>query len=155
MGLIKEFRDFLLRGSVVDLAVGFIVGAAFTSLVNSLVSDVLMPPLDLLVRGVDFSSGFVVLRAGELPPPYPSLGAAREAGAVTLNYGLFLDELVTFVLVGLAVFLVVRTINRLERRRDDGEPASPTTKECPFCISTVPVRAVRCPACTAELPEGA
>ncbi len=153
--MLKDFKEFILRGNVVDLAVGFIVGAAFTALVKSLVTNVLMPPLGLLVGNAQFHDQFLVLKQGSPGAPYPSLEAAQAAGASTLNYGLFLDELVAFLIVAWVVFLIVRAINRLERRRQ-GVPTSeaPTTKRCPWCQSEVPLAAVRCPFCTSSLEEG-
>lgn len=152
--MLKEFKEFALRGSVVDLAVGFIVGAAFTSVVNSLVADLLMPPLGLLVGEIDFSQRFLILKGGDPGAPYATIQQAQEAGAVTLNYGLFLEQTLTFVLVAFAVFLVVRWINRLEKRKETTAPEAPsTTRECPYCVSSIPKKAVRCRFCTAELAE--
>lgn len=150
--MFKEFREFAVRGNVVDLAVGLIVGAAFGAIVKSVVDDLLMPPLGLLMGGVDFANQFALLKAGTPPGPYASLEQAKEAGAVTVNYGAFLNNVVSFLLVVFAVFLVVRVINRLRRQ----EPApDPTTKTCPFCASDIPKAAVRCPHCTSELPRAA
>ncbi len=150
--MFKEFREFAVRGNVVDLAVGLIVGAAFGAIVKSVVDDLLMPPLGLLMGGVDFANQFALLKAGTPPAPYASLEQAKEAGAVTVNYGAFLNNVVSFLLVVFAVFLVVRVINRLRRE----EPApEPNTKTCPFCASDIPKAAVRCPHCTSELPRAA
>ena len=150
--MFKEFREFAMRGNVVDLAVGLIVGAAFGAIVKSVVDDLLMPPLGLLLGGVDFANQFVLLKAGTPPGPYASLEQAKEAGAVTVNYGAFLNNVVSFLLVAFAVYLVVRVINRLRRQ----EPApDPTTKACPFCATDIPKAAVRCPHCTSELPRAA
>lgn len=150
--MFKEFREFAVRGNVVDLAVGLIVGAAFGAIVKSVVDDLLMPPLGLLMGGVDFANKFVLLKAGTPPAPYASLEQAKEAGAVTVNYGVFLNNVVSFLLVAFAVYLVVRVINRLRRE----EPApEPNTKTCPFCASDIPKAAVRCPLCTSELPRAA
>ena len=154
--MLKEFKEFALRGSVVDLAVGFIVGAAFTGLVQSLVTNVLMPPLGLLVGDVKLQDQFWLLSAGEPPGPYATLADAQAAGATTLNYGLFLDELLAFLVVAWAVFLLVRGLNRMERRRQgDVPPGEPTTKRCPFCQSEVAAAAVRCAFCTSPLDEPA
>lgn len=147
MSIVKEFRDFAIRGNVVDMAVGIIIGAAFTGIVNSLVNDVIMPPIGLLVGGVDFKELYVVLRAGTVPGPYASLDAAKEAGATTLNFGLFLNALLSFVLVAFAVFLLVRAMNRLR----SGEVPAPTTRPCPYCATAIPLAATRCPNCTSEL----
>ena len=144
--MLKEFKEFAMRGNVIDLAVGVIIGAAFGTIVKSLVDDVLMPPIGLLVGGLDFSNLFVSLSGQH----YPSLAAAKEAGAPTINYGLFLNNVLNFVIVAFAVFLLVRQINRLKRETPVPPPA-PTEKPCPFCISTIPLAATRCPHCTSEL----
>lgn len=148
--IVQEFRDFISRGSVIDLAVGFIIGTAFSTIVRSLVSDILMPPIGLLLGKVDFSNLFLVLKEGEKPGPYLTLASAQEAGAVTLNYGLFVNSIVSFLIIALALFLMVRSINRMRRAKEVPE-AAPTTKECPFCFTMIPIRAVRCPNCTSEL----
>ncbi|MBW3535280.1 MAG: large conductance mechanosensitive channel protein MscL [Gemmatimonadetes bacterium] len=154
--MLKEFKEFVVRGSVVDLAVGFIVGAAFTALVKSLVSNLAMPPLGLLVGDIEFQDQFWLLRSGDPAGPYATLADAQAAGATTMNYGLFVDELVAFLLVAWAVFLVVRAVNRMERRRQgDVLPGEPTTKSCPYCVSEIPVGAVRCAFCTSEVGEAA
>ena len=144
--MLKEFKEFAMRGNVIDLAVGVIIGAAFGTIVKSLVEDVLMPPIGLLVGGLDFSNLFVSLSGQH----YPSLAAAKEAGAPTINYGLFLNNVLNFVIVAFAIFLLVRQINRLKRETPVPPPA-PTEKPCPFCISTIPLAATRCPHCTSEL----
>src|SRR2546425_6212225 len=142
--MLKEFREFAIRGNAVDLAVGVIIGAAFGAIVNSLVSDVIMPPIGRLLGGVDFSNLFVVLGHGS----YPSVKAAKEAGAATINYGVFLNTVINFLIVASAVFLLVKGINRLKRE----EPAAaPSTKDCPFCATPIPVKATRCPHCTSIL----
>jgi large conductance mechanosensitive channel len=148
--MFKEFKEFAVRGSVVDMAVGIIVGAAFGSIVTSLVSDVIMPPIGLLLGKVDFSNLFVVLRSGATPGPYETVAAARQAGAVTLNYGLFVNTVISFLIIAFAVFLVIKQINRLKRKAE-APAAEPTTKTCPFCFSTIPVKATRCPHCTSPL----
>ena len=149
--MFKEFREFAARGNVVDMAVGLILGAAFGTIVKSFVDDVLMPPLGLLTGGMDFADQYVLLRAGDPPGPYPSLEQAKAAGAVTVNYGLLVNNVIAFVLVAFAVFLVVRAVNRM--RRD--EPPPPDTKSCPFRKTDIPLAAVRCPHCTSELaPAG-
>jgi large conductance mechanosensitive channel len=143
--MFKEFKEFAMRGNVVDMAVGIIIGAAFGKIVASFVSDMLMPPVGLLLGQVDFSSLFLNLSGTE----YPSLAAAKAAGAATLNYGVFINTVIDFLFVAFAVFLLVKQINRLNRRP---EPAvAPTTKECPYCFSAIPLKAIRCPHCTSEL----
>lgn len=144
--MLKEFREFALRGNVVDMAVGIIIGAAFGKLVSLLVSDVVMPPIGLLLGKVDFSNLYINLSGAE----YASLTDAKAAGAATINYGLFLNSLIDFVVVAFAVFLLVRQVNRL-RRREEAAPPPPSTKECAYCLSAVPLKATRCPHCTSEL----
>jgi large conductance mechanosensitive channel len=148
MSFFKEFRAFAVRGNVVDMAVGIIIGAAFTGVVNSLVNDVLMPPLGVVVGGVDFKDLFLVLRPGTAPGPYASLDAAKAAGAATLNLGLFMNTVFSFVLVAFAVFLLVRTMNRLQAAE---APPAPTARPCPYCATGIPLAATRCPNCTSEL----
>lgn len=149
--MFKEFREFALRGNVMDMAVGIIIGAAFTSIVNSLVNDIIMPPLGLLLGGVDFTNFYVTLKPGSPAGPYAALTDAQAAGAVTINYGLFINAVISFTLVALAMFLLIRTINRLQAEEPAQEPAAPTTKDCPFCYSTIPLAATRCPNCTSQL----
>ncbi|MDA8240321.1 MAG: large-conductance mechanosensitive channel protein MscL [Nitrospiraceae bacterium] len=149
----KEFKEFALRGNVVDMAVGIIIGAAFGTIVNSLVADIIMPPIGLLLGGVDFTNLFAVLREGKVAGPYGSLAAAKAAGAVTLNYGVFINTIISFLIIAFAVFLLVRSINKLKRQQVP-VPVAPATKECPFCMSVIPVKAVRCGHCTSELKAG-
>lgn len=149
--MFKEFKEFAIKGNVVDMAVGIIIGAAFTGVVQSLVKDVLMPPLGLLMGGVDFTDFFIVLKEGAIPPPYGTMAAAQEAGAVTLNYGVFLNTLISFLIVSFAVFILIRYINKLKRPQDKPEPVTPTMKKCNYCFSDIPVEATRCPHCTSEL----
>ena len=145
----NEFKAFVMRGNVMDLAVGVIIGAAFGAIVKSLVDDVIMPPLGLVTGGVDFSDKYLLLKDGATAAaPYASLDAAKEAGAVTLNYGLFLNNILTFLIVALAIFILVRAINRLYQQP---APATPDTKPCPYCTMTVSLQASRCPHCTSEL----
>jgi large conductance mechanosensitive channel len=151
--MLKEFREFALRGNVLDMAVGIIIGAAFGTIVNSLVQDVIMPPIGLLLGNVDFSNIFVVLREGKVAGPYASVAAAKSAGAVTINFGVFINTIISFLIVAFAVFLLIRTINRL-RRQEEAPPAVPTTKECTYCFSSIPIKATRCPQCTSELKAG-
>lgn len=149
--MLKEFKEFAMRGNVVDMAVGIIIGAAFGTIVKSLVSDVIMPPIGLLLGNVDFSNLFILLKHGaEVSGPYASLADAQAAGAVTLNYGMFINTIISFLIVAFAVFMLVRSINKL-KRKEEAPPAEPTTKECPHCYSTIPIKAVRCPMCTSEL----
>jgi large conductance mechanosensitive channel len=150
MKMLKEFKEFAMRGNVVDMAVGIIIGAAFGTIVKSLVSDVIMPPIGLLLGNVDFTNLFAVLREGSAAGPYASLADAQEVGAVTLNYGVFVNTIISFLIVAFAVFLLVRQINRL-RRAEEALPPEPTTKDCPYCLSSIPVKATRCPHCTSEL----
>jgi large conductance mechanosensitive channel len=147
--MLKEFKEFALRGNVVDLAVGLIIGAAFGTVVKSLVDDILMPPIGLLIGNVDFSNLFLVIGQGTSGGPYSSLAEAKASGAVTMNYGLFINTIIIFVIVAFSVFLLVRTVNRLKRREEAKPPA--TGKECTFCFSTIPLKATRCPHCTSEL----
>ncbi|HVL01141.1 MAG TPA: large-conductance mechanosensitive channel protein MscL [Dongiaceae bacterium] len=145
--ILKEFRQFAMRGNVVDMAVGIIIGGAFGTIVKSLVSDVIMPPIGLLLGGVDFSDLFITLKEGATAGPYATLAAAQSAGAVTLSYGLFINSIVSFMIVAFAVFLLIKGINRLQNT----QPAAPTTKDCPYCFSAIPLKAIRCPQCTSEL----
>ncbi len=145
--MLKEFKEFAMRGNVVDMAVGIIIGAAFGAIVQSLVADVIMPPIGLILGNVDFSNLFVVLKEGAAAAPYASLAEAQKAGAVTINYGKFLNAVVSFVIVAFAVFMLIRAINQLKRK----EQAAPTTKECPQCFSTISIKAKRCPNCTSQI----
>lgn len=144
--MLKEFREFALKGNVVDLAIGVIIGAAFGQIVNSLVKDVLMPPIGKVMGGVDFSSLFVVLGPGE----YPSLKAAEDAGAATINYGVFLNTVINFLIVATVLFFVVRAMNALKREQPAPPPAA-TEKPCPQCVMNIPIAAKRCPHCTSPL----
>jgi len=144
--MLKEFRDFAMRGNVLDMAIGIIMGAAFGKIISSLVSDILMPPIGMLLGRVDFGSLFLNLSG----TAYPSLAAAREAGAPTINYGVFLNTVLDFLIVALAIFLLIRQINRLKRKEEE-KPPEPTSKHCVFCFSTIPIKATRCPNCTSEL----
>ena len=144
--MLKEFREFAMRGSVLDMAIGIIIGAAFGKIVTSFVGDILMPPVGLILGKVDFSNLFINLSGKS----YATIAEAKAAGAATLNVGLFLNSVIDFVIVAFAIFLLVRQINRL-RREPEAAPAAPATKECAFCFSSIPVRASRCPHCTSEL----
>lgn len=148
--MFKEFKEFAMRGNVLDMAVGIIIGAAFGTIVKSLVDDILMPPIGLLLGNVDFSNLFMVIREGKLAGPYAALAAAKAAGAVTVNIGVFMNTVISFVIVAFSVFLIIKQMNAL-KRKEVAAPAAPTTKECPYCLSTVPIKASRCPYCTSEL----
>ncbi|HET6515319.1 MAG TPA: large-conductance mechanosensitive channel protein MscL [Thermodesulfovibrionales bacterium] len=150
--MLNEFKEFAVKGNMVDMAVGIIIGAAFGAIVTSLVADVIMPPIGLLLGNVDFASLFILLKEGKVPGPYNSVAAAKAAGAVTLNYGLFFNTIISFVIVAFSVFLLVRNVNRL-RREEPALPAAPATKDCPFCLSIIPIKAVRCGHCTSDLKE--
>lgn len=146
--MLKEFKEFALRGNVVDMAIGIIIGAAFGKIVTSLVNDILMPPIGFLTGKVDFSNLFISLSGS-----YASLAEAQAAGAPTINYGLFINAVLDFIIVAAAVFfLIVRPMNRLRRVKEPA-PAAPTTKECPYCLSVIPLKATRCPHCTSLLAE--
>ena len=145
--MLKEFKEFAMRGNVVDMAVGIIIGAAFGTIIGTLVSDVLMPPIGILLGNVDFSNLFIVLKEGKTAGPYATVAAAKAAGAVTVNYGLFVNAVVNFLIVAFAIFFVVRGMNTLKKK----EEAPPATKECPHCLSTIPIKATRCGHCTTEL----
>ena len=142
--MVKEFKEFILRGNVVDLAIAVIIGAAFTAIVNSLVKDIFMPIIGYALGGVDFTSMFIVLGGGT----FASLKAAQDAGAATINYGVFINAIITFLLVALILFFVVKGVNKLKK---EPVPAPPNTKECPHCLTTIPLQATRCPACTSQL----
>ena len=142
--MLNEFKKFVMRGNVLDLAVAVIIGVAFGAIVVSFVNDILMPPIGLLLGGVDFSNLFISLDGQS----YPSLAAAQEAGAPTINYGVFINTVINFLIIAFAIFLIVRLANRMQKEEAPGEP---TTKECPHCISTIPIRATRCPNCTSQL----
>lgn len=147
--MLKGFRDFVMRGNVIDLAVAVIIGAAFTKIVNSLVEDIIMPPIGLLLGNVDFANLFIVLKDGaKAAAPYATIADAKAAGAVTLNYGLFLSAIVTFLIVAFVVYLIVRSIQRMGPKKAD---APATTKDCPYCLSKIPLKATKCAFCGSEL----
>ena len=144
--MLKEFKEFAMRGNVMDLAIGVIIGGAFGKITTSLVNDVIMPPIGLLLGKVDFSNLYINLSGGS----YISLAQAREAGAVTINYGLFINTLIDFLIIAFVVFILVRQVNRLQKSEPEPAPA-PATKECPFCFSSISIKATRCPQCTSNL----
>ncbi|MCP9758507.1 large conductance mechanosensitive channel protein MscL [Aquitalea sp. S1-19] len=151
MSILKEFRDFAVRGNVLDLAIAVVIGGAFGTIVKSLVDDIIMPPIGILLGNIDFSNLFLVLKQGsKLAGPYVSLAAAKDAGAVTLNVGLFINAMVSFTIVAFAIFMLVKVVNRLKREEVQAE-APATTQDCPYCLSSIPLKASRCPHCTSQL----
>jgi large conductance mechanosensitive channel len=142
--MLKEFREFAMRGNVIDLAIGVIIGSAFGKIVTSLVNDIIMPPIGLLLNGINFSDLFISLNGQS----YASLADAQNAGAPTVNYGVFINNVIDFIIVAFVIFILIRQINRLQRQP---EPAEPTSKDCPYCFTTIPIKAQRCPNCTSEL----
>ena len=154
--MIKDFKTFVMRGNVIDMAVGIIIGAAFGGIVNSLVKDVIMPPIGLVLGNLDFSNLAIVLKEGSTAGPYPTPAAAQAAGAVTLNYGLFVNTVINFIIIAFVVFFfIVRPIARTHTadKKTETELPLPTTKKCPFCITDIALKASRCPNCTSALPE--
>jgi large conductance mechanosensitive channel len=147
MAFLQEFKKFAMRGNALDMAVGIIIGAAFGKIISSLVEDILMPPIGLLLGKVDFSNLFINLSG----TAYDSLVKAKEAGAPTLNIGLFLNNVINFIIVAFAVFVLVQQFNRLVRKPEPAPEGPPTTKECPYCLSTIPIKATRCGHCTSDL----
>jgi large conductance mechanosensitive channel len=151
--MLKDFRAFITRGNMVDLAVGIVIGVAFGAIITSFVNDILMPPIGLALGNIDFSNLLVIIKEGTTPGPYASLAAAKEAGAVTINYGTFINIIINFLIIAAVVFFfVIRPINRLHAPKK-AEPAAPTTKECPYCYTAIPIKATRCPNCTSELKQ--
>jgi large conductance mechanosensitive channel len=146
--MLKEFKEFVMRGNVVDLAVAVIIGGAFGKIIDSLVNDVIMPPIGVLLGGVDFSNLFINLSG----TPYNALADAQAAGAATINYGLFINSVVNFLIIALAIFFLLKFITNLKK---PAPAAAPTTRECPYCLSNIPLKATRCPNCTSELPPAA
>jgi len=149
--MLKEFKEFALRGNVIDMAVGIIIGVAFGSIVKSLVADVIMPPIGVLLGGVDFSNIFINLSDGD----FANLAAAKEAGAATINIGVFINAVIGFLIVAFAVFLLIRAINRMTKEEEEQPAPEPTEKECPYCLSNIPIKATRCGHCTSELKSAA
>ena len=143
------------KGNVVDMAVGIIIGAAFGTIVKSLVADVIMPPIGLLLGNVDFTNLFIVLKEGAtVAAPYATMADATAAGAVTLNYGMFINTIVSFLIVAFAIFILIKNINRMKKAEAPAPAAAPTTKDCPFCLSAIPIKATRCPNCTSNIDKG-
>ena len=150
---LNEFKKFAMRGNVIDMAVGIIIGAAFGKIVDSLVRDIIMPPLGLLLGRVDFANLYLILKEGTPPGPYSSLDLANKAGAITKNYGMFINTLISFLIVAFAVFLLIKAINTLQDQLNkEAGKKSPTTKACPYCYTTINIKATRCPDCTSQLP---
>ena len=151
---ISEFKQFAMRGNVIDMAVGIVIGAAFGKIVDSLVKDIIMPPLGIILGKVDFGNLFFVLKDGsQNPGPYPSLIEAQNAGAITFNIGNFLNTLISFIIIAFAIFILIKFINKLNKKTEAEKPAPAPTKSCPFCYGTIPLPATRCPFCTSELKK--
>ncbi len=148
--MLKDFKEFAMRGNVIDMAVGIIIGVAFGAIIKSLVSDIIMPPIGLLLGNVDFSNLFAILREGTTAGPYAALADAQKVGAVTINYGLFINTVITFIIIAFALFLMIRSLTKL-KREEEAPPEEPTTKECPHCLSTISIKATRCAFCTSEV----
>jgi len=151
--MLKEFKEFILKGNAMDMAVGIIIGAAFGTVVKSLVADVIMPPIGMLLGNVDFTNLFAVIKEGATAAPYATLEAAKEAGAVTINYGAFFNTIISLLIVGFAVFLLVKNLNKMQEAAKSEKEEAPTTKKCPFCFSEIDVEATRCAHCTSALNE--
>lgn len=149
MKIIQEFKEFAVRGNVIDMAVGILIGAAFGKIVSSLVSDIIMPPIGLITGKIAFSNLYINLSGGA----YGSLAEAKAAGAATINYGIFIDNVISFLVVAICIFLLVKQINNL-RRKEDTQSIAPTQKSCPYCFSSISIKANRCPLCTSQLSEG-
>ena len=150
--MLQDFKAFITRGNVIDMAVGIIIGVAFGAVVSSFVNDVIMPPIGLALGKVDFANLFAILKEGLTPGPYASLAEAKAAGAVSINYGAFINTVVNLLIIAAVVFfLIVRPVARMQAAKQAAEPAAPTTKDCPFCATAIPVNAKRCPHCTSEL----
>jgi large conductance mechanosensitive channel len=148
--MLKEFKEFAMKGNVLDMAVGIVIGAAFGTIIGSLVADVIMPPIGLLLGNVDFSNLFLVLKEGKVAGPYASLATAKAAGAVSINVGVFINTIINFIILAFAIFLLVRSVNQM-KRKEQAPPPVPTAKDCPHCFTEIPIKATRCPHCTSEL----
>lgn len=154
MGMMKEFKEFAVKGNVVDMAVGIVIGAAFGTIVKSLVDDVIMPPIGLLLGNTDFSNLFIILKDGVAEAgTYATVAEAQAAGAVTINYGLFINTIISFLVVAFSIFILIKHINRLKREEEETPEPPPSTKECPYCRSQIPIEATRCPYCTSKIEE--
>ena len=149
--MLEEFKKFIMRGNVLDMAVGIIIGMAFAAMVTSFVNDVLMPPIGLLLGGIDFSNLFILLKQGTTAGPYLTVAQAQEAGAVTINYGVFINTIISFLIIAFVIFLILRKVNSLKKKEEI--PPPPATKECPYCFTIIPIKAKRCPNCTSELAK--
>ena len=153
-GMLTDFKAFIMKGNVIDMAVGIIIGAAFGAIVTSIVKDVIMPPIGLGLGNIDFSNLAIVLKEGSTPSPYPSLAAAQAAGAVTINYGLFINTIINFLIIAAVVFfLIIRPLAKMQSLTKGATPAAPTTKDCLYCATAIPIKASRCPNCTSELAK--
>jgi large conductance mechanosensitive channel len=154
MGMMKEFKEFAVKGNVVDMAVGIVIGAAFGTIIKSLVADVIMPPIGLLLGDVDFANLFVILKDGaEGVGAYATIAEAHAAGAVTINYGLFINTIISFLIVAFAIFFLIKNINKMKKAEEVAPEPEPTTKDCPYCYSAVSISATRCPNCTSNLDK--
>jgi large conductance mechanosensitive channel len=147
--MLKEFKEFAVKGNMLDMAIGIIIGLAFGTIIASLVNDILMPPIGILLGNVDFSALFIVLKEGTPPPPYNTLPEAQNAGAVTWNYGNFINTIIIFLIVAFSVFLIVKSLNNMRRKKD--EPQAAIEKDCPYCFTVIPIKASKCPNCTTPL----
>ena len=148
--MLKEFKEFAMRGNVVDMAVGIVIGAAFGLIIKSLVADVIMPPIGMLMGNVDFANLIIILKEGATAGPYASLADAKAAGAVSINYGAFINTVISFIIIAFAIFMVIRSMNRM-KKKEEAPPAEPTDKECPHCLSKIAIKATRCAFCTSEV----
>jgi large conductance mechanosensitive channel len=150
--MFKEFKEFVMRGNVVDMAVGIVIGAAFGTIIKSLVADVIMPPIGMLLGGVDFTNLFLVLKEGaEAVAPYASLADAKTAGAVTINYGMFINTVISFIIIAFAIFMLIKAINNAKRKEEEAPAPAPTTKKCAKCLSEIPLEATKCAFCTSDI----
>ncbi len=148
--MFKEFKEFAMKGNVIDMAVGIVIGAAFGTIIKSLVADVIMPPIGVLLGNVDFSNLFLVIKQASVDGTFATVAEAQKVGAVTINYGMFINTIISFLIVAFAIFLVIKNLNKL-KREEEAPPEEPTTKECPHCFSEIPIKATRCGFCTSEL----
>ncbi len=149
--MLKEFKEFAVKGNVIDMAVGIVIGAAFGTIVKSFVSDIIMPPIGLLLGNVDFSQLYLLLKEGTKAGPYATLADAQAAGAVVLSYGVFINSVISFMIISFSIFIVIKNINKLKREAVPVVAEEPTTKACPYCFSTISIKALKCPNCTSEL----